>query len=493
MTETQTDYGLDLFLTLGETRPARALETALREAIVAGRLRAGHRLPPTRGLAADLGIARATVSDVYAQLTAEGWLEARVGSGTWVADSAATGGRAAADAVVGAAAGPAADPAQGAARARRPAGRRGLTRMYGGGPDLSRFPRREWLAAARRAVESATPAELDYTEPRGTERLRRELAVYLTRTRGVQADPELTLVGHGFASLLALACRTLAERGARRIAVEEYGHAEHRDIARAAGLEVVALAVDEEGADVAGGSALSKLGAADAVLLTAAHQYPLGVPLSPLRRRQVVRWARSTGGTIIEDDYDGEFRFDRRSIGSLQGMAPDQVIYLGTASKALAPAVGLAWAVVPGRLLAGLLRQRDLVGRMNDALNQLTLAEFFADHAYDRHVRRMRTEYRRRRELLVTELAARVPQARVLGVAAGLQAAIGLPPGTDPENVVAHGLRRGLEFETLAEYAAELDKPHPPAIVLAYGASPASRARANIELAVTAIEAGLTA
>ena len=478
MTEIQTDYGLDLFLKLGETRPARALETALREAIVAGRLGAGHRLPPTRGLAADLGVARATVSDVYAQLTAEGWLEARVGSGTWVADSAATGGY------------PAAEAAHGADRVR-PAAGRGLTRMYGGGPDLSRFPRREWLAATRRALDSATPAELDYTEPRGTERLRRELAVYLTRTRGVQADPELTLVGHGFASLLALVCRALAEHGARRIAVEEYGHAEHRDIVRAAGLEVVTLPVDEEGADVTD-AALSQLGAADAVFLTAAHQYPLGVPLSPLRRRQVVRWARSTGGTVIEDDYDGEFRFDRRSVGSLQGIAPDHVIYLGTASKALAPAIGLAWAVVPGRLLAGLLRQRDRVDRMNDALNQLTLAEFFADHAYDRHVRRMRTEYRRRRELLVTELTARVPQARVWGVAAGLQATIGLPPGTDPENVVAHGLRRGLEFETLAGYAAALDKPHPPAIVLAYGASPTSRADANIRLAVTAIEAALT-
>jgi len=206
-----------------------------------------------------------------------------------------------------------------------------------------------------------------------------------------------------------------------------------------------------------------------------------------------VRWARSSGATVIEDDYDGEFRFDRRSVGALQGMAPDHVIYLGTASKALAPAIGLAWAVVPGWLLAPLLRQRDLVEGMNDALNQLTLAEFFADHAYDRHVRRMRTEYRQRRELLVTELAARAPQARVLGVAAGLQAAIGLPPGTDPENVVAHGLRRGLEFEALAEFAAVPDKPHPPAIVLAYGTTPASRARACIELAVAAIEAGLRA
>jgi GntR family transcriptional regulator / MocR family aminotransferase len=476
--EIQADYGLDLFLELGETRPAQALETSLRDAIVSGRLQAGHRLPPTRGLAADLGLARATVSDVYAQLTAEGWLEARVGSGTWVADSAAGAGSL-----------PAAGAGPGAARARL-AARRELTPMYGGGPDLSCFPRREWLAAARRAVDTATLAELDYTEPRGAERLRRELAVYLTRTRGVQADPELTLVGHGFASLLSLVCRALAERGARRIAVEEYGHAEHREVVRAAGLEVVALPVDEEGADVAGQSPLSHLGV-DTVLLTAAHQYPLGVPLSPRRRRQVVSWARRTGGLVLEDDYDGEFRFDRRSVGSLQGMAPDHVAYLGTASKAVAPAIGLAWGVVPGWLLPGLLRQRTLFDRINDALNQLTLAEFFASHAYDRHVRRMRTEYRRRRELLVAELAARVPQACVLGVAAGLQATIGLPAGTDPENVVAHGLRRGLAFDALADYAVEPDRPHPPAVVLGYGASPVSRARANIELAVAAIEAGV--
>jgi GntR family transcriptional regulator / MocR family aminotransferase len=476
----QADYGLDLFLELGETRPARALESALRDAIVAGRLSAGHRLPPTRRLAADLGIARATVSDVYAQLTAEGWLEARIGSGTWVADSAATLGRAAAGTVPGAA-------------WARPAASRELTRMLGAGPDRSRFPRREWLAATRRAVESATLAELDYTDPRGTERLRRELAVYLARTRGVQADPERTLVGHGFASLLSLVCRTLVGRGARRIAVEEYGHFEHRDIARAAGLEVIPLPVDEDGADVEAGPLLSRLDAAgaDAVLLTAAHQYPLGVPLSPRRRRLVVGWARSTGGTVIEDDYDGEFRFDRRSVGSLQGMAPGHVVYLGTSSKALAPAIGLAWAVVPDDLLAGLLRERDLFDRMNDALNQLTLAEFFASHAYDRQVRRMRTEYRHRRELLIEQLAARVPRARVAGVAAGLQATIWLPPGTDPENVIAHGLRRGLEFSSLAEYAAEPARPHPPAIVLGYGASPASRARGNIELAVAAIEAGV--
>jgi GntR family transcriptional regulator/MocR family aminotransferase len=481
----QASHGLDLFLELGETRPARALESALRDAIVAGRLAVGHRLPPTRSLAADLGIARATVSDVYAQLTAEGWLEARVGAGTWVADSAVTGRPE-----------PPADKAPGITRARPAAGRE-LTRMYGGVPDPSGFPRREWLAAARRAVDSATVAELGYCDPRGASRLRRELAAYLTRTRGVQADPERTLVGHGFGSLLSLACRALAASGARRIAVEEYGHAEHRDIALAAGLELVPLPVDQDGADVdwadVGGAPVnSRLNGADAVLLTASHQYPLGVPLSPSRRRLVVNWARASGGIVLEDDYDGEFRFDRRSVGSLQGMAPEHVVYLGTASKALAPAVGLAWAVVPERLLAGLLRQRALSDRVSDTLNQLTLAEFFASHGYDRQVRRMRGEYRQRRELLVAELAARVPRATVMGVAAGLQATIGLPPGTDPEQVVAHGLRRGLEFLSLTDYAADPAGSHPPAIVLGYGASPASRAGANIKLAVAAIEAAVS-
>jgi GntR family transcriptional regulator/MocR family aminotransferase len=480
--QSQANHGLDLFLELGETRPARALETALRDAIVAGRLPVGHRLPPTRSLAADLGIARATVSDVYGQLTAEGWLEARVGAGTWVTDSAVTGQ-------------PAAEAVPGAVRVRQAAGTE-VTRMYGGVPDPSRFPRREWLAAARRAVDSATVAELGYPDPRGAARLRRELAVYLTRTRGVQADPELTLVGHGFGSLLSLVCRTLAAGGARRIAVEEYGHAEHRDIASAAGLEVIPLPVDRDGADVTGTPPPSRLGAADAVLLTASHQFPLGVPLSPQRRRQVVNWARASGGIVLEDDYDGEFRFDRRSVGALQGMAPDHVVYLGTASKALAPAIGLAWAVVPGRLLAQTLRQRALLDRAGDTLNQLTLAEFFAGHAYDRQVRRMRSEYRQRRELLVAELAARVPHATVMGVAAGLQATIGLPDGTDPEQVVAQGLRRGLEFLSLSDYAADAARegafPRPPAIVLGYGAVTASRARANIKLAVAAIAAGVS-
>jgi GntR family transcriptional regulator / MocR family aminotransferase len=471
----ELDLHLDVRLGPGETRPARALEQALREAIVAGRVPAGHRLPPTRALAADLAIARTTVSEVYAQLTAEGWLEARVGAGTWVAELTETA-RAAAVA-------PPPAPAPGAGG---PAGGPRVIDLSAGRPDPSQFPRPEWLAATRRVLDTASAPDLGYPDPRGMERLRQQLAAYLARTRGVAATVDRTLIGHGFGSLLALACQALVAGGARRLAVEEFGHPEHRDIVTATGLHLVLLPVDERGADV------TRLSAdVDAVLLTAAHQFPVGVPLSPARRRAVTGWAQATGGLVIEDDYDGEFRYERRAVGALQAMAPDHVLYIGTASKALAPAVGLAWAVSPQRFADRMLACRGDLDRPRDALNQLVLAEFLAGHAYDRHVRRMRAEFRRRRDHLEQELASRVPAARLAGVPAGLQAVVELPAGSDPDAVVAEGLRRGAAFRTLAEYAARPRDGHPPAIVIGFGAPPASQASAGTTMAVAAIQAAI--
>jgi GntR family transcriptional regulator/MocR family aminotransferase len=278
----------------------------------------------------------------------------------------------------------------------------------------------------------------------------------------------------------------MAEAGGRTLAVEEYGHSAHREIAAAAGLDLIPLPVDGEGADVA-----RLRPGIDAVLLTPAHQFPTGVPLSPARRRAVAAWAQQSGALVIEDDYDGEFRYDRRAVGALQGMAPGHVIYIGTSSKALAPAVGLGWAVVPEARMAMLLAQRPVLGEPRDTLNQLTLAEFIAAHSYDRHVRRMRAEYRRRREHLTAQLAARVPAARLAGVPAGIQALVGLPDGTDPNQVTAAGLRRGLAFSALREYAASGGNAQPAAVVLGFGASPATRALADIDLAVAAIEDGI--
>jgi len=464
--------GLDLHLELaGATRPARALESALRDAITGGRLAVGHRLPPSRALASDLGIARATVVDVYAQLVAEGWLETRVGAGTWVA----RGGPGSAGP------GPSAAPA---ALARPAAGT-----LLGGLPDAGSFPRSEWLAATRRALQGATDAELGYAHAAGVPRLRHELAAYLQRTRGVAVAPapagaEAVLIGHGFGSLLGVLCRALAAAGAHRVAVEEFGHAQHRDVIRAAGLDTVTLTVDEQGAVV---DELFEHPDVDAVLLTPAHQFPLGVPLAAERRRALVGWAGERGALIIEDDYDGEFRYDRRSIGALQGVAPDAVAYLGTASKALGPAVGLAWAVLPAPWRERALAERIGREQPRDVVNQLTLAEFLADHSYDRHVRRMRAEYRRRRALLAALLLARVPGARLAGVPAGLQATVRLPDRVDADAVVPAALRRGVSFGSLASYAADASVRHPSAVVIGYGATSRARAEAELAAAVAAI------
>ena len=313
--------GIDLHVEVASTGRVRSLESGLRAAIREGRLAAGTRLPATRTLATDLGIARNSVADVYAQLVAEGWLTSRVGAGTWVTSRPTT-----------------AVATEPAVTADAPE-----LDLRGGIPDSTAFPRADWLTAARRAVNSAVADELGYPPMQGVFSFRETLADYLARTRGALTTPDSVLVTRGFGDLLALTGRALAAGGARSIAVEEYGHEAHRAILAACGIEVVPVPVDEHGIVV---SDLDALGV-DAVLLTAAHQFPTGVPLSPQRRVEVVRWAEMGDRLIIEDDYDGEFRYDRRSVGALQALAPERVMYAGTASKSLAPAVGLAWGVAP--------------------------------------------------------------------------------------------------------------------------------------------------
>ncbi|MFF2268141.1 PLP-dependent aminotransferase family protein [Cellulosimicrobium cellulans] len=452
---------LDLHLALSRTRPARSLQDALRTAVLDGRLVAGTRLPAARALAADLGVARGTVADAYAQLAAEGWLESRVGAGTWV-------GRR----VVG----PTPDPPS-PGRPRLPLD------LRAGVPDPSSFPRGPWLAAARRALADAPDAALGYGDPRGAEPLRVALAAYLGRARGVRTDPDRVVVTHGFADLLSLVARALVARGARRAVVEQYGHAAHRAVLAAAGLEVVALPVDGGGADVSLLDAVGRERPVDVVLLTPAHQFPTGVPLSPARRGALVAWAARTGATVVEDDYDGELRYDRRAVGALQALAPDHVVYAGTASKALAPGVGLAWGAVPAGLLDAVVAQRRVLGGSPDAIGQLTLARFLTDHEYDRAVRRARARYRARRERLAALVAEHLPGGRLLGLPAGLQAVLELPPGTDEDAVVDRAARRGAELLALGAYAVDPGLPgagapttgsplpsRAPAVVVGYGA-----------------------
>ncbi|MEU1665772.1 PLP-dependent aminotransferase family protein [Streptomyces sparsogenes] len=433
-TQPAPGLGADLHLDLprsGTTGLRAALIGSLRDAVRSGRLAPGTRLPSSRSLAADLGIARNTVADAYGELVAEGWLTARQGSGTRVARRVVPPEPAPPRTP------PAAGPRRGPAYDLRP-----------GSPDVSSFPRAAWLSAARRALTAAPHDAFGYGGPAGRPELRRVLADYLARARGVRADPDRIVVCAGFKQGLAILSRVLRARGERDVAVESYGLDFHWDIMRRAGLRTVPLPVDDRGART---DELPRLTGVRTVMLTPAHQFPAGVSLHPDRRAAVVDWASRGGGLVVEDDYDGEFRYDRNPVGALQGLDPERVLYLGTSSKSLAPALRLAWMVVPAHLVDEVLAVQGTGEWPACALDQLTLAEFLDSGAYDRHVRGARLRYRRRRDQLVAALAERAPEVRVSGIAAGLHAVLQLPPGTE-RSVVQGAAWQGLAMDGLARF-----------------------------------------
>jgi GntR family transcriptional regulator/MocR family aminotransferase len=446
MARTWATFGVDLHLELAGRKVRASLERALRDAVRSGRLGAGVRLPSSRALAGDLGVARNTVAGAYSQLVAEGWLAAAPGSSTRVAERVT---------VLAAAA-----PFTAAIDVEHP--RYDLRAGY---PDLSSFPRSTWLAALRRALSSAPYGALGYSGPQGLPELRTALAGYLARARGVLVGPERIVVCSGFTQGLSLLCHVLRSQGATTLATEAFGHQAHRSVAAAGGLNLRLVPVDELGADT------SQLGDADAVLLTPAHQFPLGVALGPRRRAQAVEWVRDTGGAVIEDDYDGEFRYDRQPVGAMQALAPEHVIYAGTVSKSLAPGIRIGWLVPPSHLVDGVAAAKAEADRQSGALDQLALAELIVSGAYDRHVRRSRLAYRRRRDRLVAALRQQAPEVRVTGIAAGLHALLELPPGQGEDELVAQAARHGLAIEGLGHYDAT-GGHHRPALVVGYATLP---------------------
>lgn len=463
------DLHLDLRLDLAGGTGARAgLERALREAVRVGRLAPGTRLPSSRVLAKDLGLARNTVAEAYGQLVAEGWLTARQGSGTHVADGRRPSGPPARPGRVQATVPRRTDRDTRGGRLAETAGilpdpERFTYDLRPGSPDLSSFPRAAWGAAARRALAAAPHEAFGYTDPRGRPELREALAAYLGRVRGVRTRPELLMVCSGFVQAAGLLGRVLRAGGARSVAVEALGYPHTVEILRTARLAPVLLPVDDDGAQV---DALDH--GVDAALLTPAHQFPSGSPLSPERRTATVAWARATGGVIVEDDYDGEFRYDRQPVGALQGLAPEHVVYAGTASKSLAPGLRLAWLALPPALVEPVLDEKRLADHHSPVLDQLTLAELIASGAYDRHVRRMRLHYRRRRDRLVSALAERAPAVQVSGIAAGLHAVLRLPPGTPAAEVVAAARARGLGLQSLDDFGGRDTEE----LVVGYGTPP---------------------
>ncbi|MFJ8301659.1 PLP-dependent aminotransferase family protein [Streptomyces sp. NPDC094447] len=424
--------GVDLHLELSAAGGRRAaLVAALREAVRGGRLAPGTRLPPYRSLAADLGVARNTVADAYAELVAEGWLTSRQGSGTRVAERVAA-------------------PAP---RSVRPTAPPPLPHdLVQGKPDPAAFPRTAWATAARRALAAAPHEAFGIGDPHGRTELRHALTEYLARVRGVRTAPDRIVVCSGAAHALRLLARVLGP--ADPWAVEAYGLPFHRGLLAESGITTLPVAVDGDGARVADIPRPAR-----AVLLTPAHQFPTGGPLHPERRAGALEWARESGGLVIEDDYDGEFRYDRRPVGAVQGLDPERTVLVGSVSKSLSPALRIGWMCLPSTLVGPVVAAKGEREPHSSATDQLTLADLLASGAYDRHVRRMRRRYRLRRDRLTALLAERAPAVRVTGIAAGLHAVLELPPGTERAALAATA-RRGVAVEGLDLYRHP-DAPHP--------------------------------
>jgi GntR family transcriptional regulator/MocR family aminotransferase len=281
----------------------------------------------------------------------------------------------------------------------------------------------------------------------------------------VRASPDRVVVCAGFTQGLALLCQVLPDAGVAAVAVEEYGRRDPVQALTAAGLGPAMLSVDD------GGAVLEPVPGAEALLLTPAHQFPLGPVLSPRRRASAARWATGTGGLIIEDDYDGEFRYDRQPVGALQALAPEHVIYAGTASKTLAPGLRLGWLVLPARLVDAVAEAKARADAHTSSLEQLTLAEFITSGSYDRHIRRARLAYRQRRDRLIAALARHAPGVRVTGIAAGLHAVAELPPGQSEEAVVGRAAARGVAVQGLGDFALR-GHGRGPALVIGYATPP---------------------
>jgi len=431
---------------------AAQITAQLRDAVTSGVLVGGERLPSTRDLATTLGVSRTVITTAYAQLFAEGWLEGRHGAGTFVAD------------VVPCLPLLAAPPAPAPCR-----------QSAGWGPDrtsemIELQPGIPWAAGIepevwRRAWRQAgTRPPSSWPDPHGIPELRAELAAYLRRSRGLNITPENILVTRGVANGLATVAAALVSAG-DKVGVEEPGYPSAREVLRRAGAQVVPCRVDEHGIVPDGLPAGLRL-----LYTTPAHQYPLGGRLPIARRQALTAWARATGALILEDDYDGEFRYDVAPLPALYSLAPDVVVYLGTTSKMLTPVLGIGWLTARPDLVGLLAAKRSEISERVPEPVQHALLTLLTSGDLERHIRRMRLEYARRRAVLVQTLAW-----PVLGDTAGMHVVLELPASYPAERVVATAAARGLALHAVNRYYA--GPPTLNALIIGYGATPLTKLR----------------
>jgi GntR family transcriptional regulator / MocR family aminotransferase len=425
----------------------RQLEAQLREAIRSGRLSAEQKLPSTRMLAQDLGVSRGVVGRAYAQLAAEGYLRVTQGSNPSVG---------------------AVSSAQRSVGERRPdQEERWRFDLRPERPDLTIFPRREWARSQREALRRASFDDLDYIDYRGLPAAREEIAAYLSRARGVHVDPEHVLITAGSMNTVILVARALLRQGQRTLGFENPSHAMLHTLVRRIGLEVVGVPVDEDGIVV------DALGSADmrCIVVSPAHQFPLGVALTVERRTRLLEWAERCDGIVLEDDYDAEFRYDRAPVGALQGLAPERVVYMGSASKTLAPGLRLGWAVLPARLVDAVGAELRASTLHQPSLEQLALADFVARGEFDRHLRRMRAVYRRRRDIVIRTLGEELPEVPLRGIAAGLHLIAELGSSSEEAAATEAARAAGVAVEPLAVHTLP-GYSGPRGLIIGFGRTP---------------------
>ena len=442
------------------------LYRSLRGSILDGRLLPGARLPSTRTLARDLQVSRTTAEEAFAQLLAEGFIERRRGSGTYVAaiESVRAPLVRTARRESG---GPRRLAARGAAMRRHacfpdPSAPRPFTAAS---PAVDAFPFDAWQSVVTRCLRRSGSRALGTGDPAGYGPLREAIAGYLKVFRGVACGPEQVVITTSSQQAVDLVARLLIDPGDAAW-LEEPGYPGARAALLANGARVVPVPVDAEGLCVEAGVRRARL--ARLAYVTPSHQYPLGMVISLERRLALLDWARRNGAWIVEDDYDSEFRYDGRPLMAIQAIDRDaRVIYIGTFTKVLFPALRLAYAVLPPDLVEPFVTARGLLDGHAATLPQMAAAEFFSQGHFGVHIRRMRDLYRERRDALVD--AAQAWRGVSLGPAdAGLHLVAHLPKGTDDRAVSARAARHGLDVQPLSRYYH--GPPGAPGLFLGYAA-----------------------
>lgn len=467
----------------------RQLYERLRERILDGRLKPGERLPSTRSLAQLLGVGRNTVVEAFEMLLAEGYLETRRGSGTYVTPDLPDSPRRGTPSPPSLPP-PALAPSAWARRAlasqspeTEPAAHRATIQLRNGLLPSGPFP---WKVLERllRAHLAARRAELfQYGHPAGLPALRQAIAEYVARARGVHCGPEHVLVTSGSQGVLDLVARVLLEDG-DVVAMEDPGYGGARRAFAAAGARLVPVPVDAAGLRPEHLPARAKL-----VYLTPSHQFPTGGVLPAARRLAVLEWARASGAWVVEDDYDSEYRYSGRPLAALQGLAPERVLYCGTFSKALYPGLRLGFLVAPREVIETLSALRYLIDRQPPTLEQLVLTDFLCQGHFARHLRQLRALYAAKRRALLAALAEQLPEWRWRDAGAGLHLYVRLPDDLTEDDVIARAAAVGIGlYGASAHYLDPASAP--PGLVLGYAHLEPAAIRACIARLGRALRSG---